>query len=119
MPRKPRGRSTDFNRLRFGKFLKAERKSKKLSQVELGAAADLSWQVISSLECGRATPTVDTLCNLAMALGIPPQILLEAGLTSAAKQHPVERGRAILDSLDPSRAEIAAGVLELLSRMRA
>ncbi len=59
--------------------LKAQRTRKKLSQEALAAKAGLSVSYISMLERGERTPPLDTLEQLAKALGVTPtQLLVKA-----------------------------------------
>ncbi len=58
--------------------LKTTRLARKLSQHALAAKAGLSVSYISMLEREQRSPPLDTLENLAGALGIRPAALLEA-----------------------------------------
>ncbi len=57
--------------------LKAVRLKKKLTQEQLAEKADLSVSMISMLERGQRHPPLDTLEQLAGALGVKPAALLE------------------------------------------
>ena len=57
--------------------LKATRLKKKLSQEALATKAGVSVSYISMLERGQRSPPLDTLEQLASALGVRPTALLE------------------------------------------
>src|SRR5712671_4006396 len=63
--------------------LKAERKARKLSQTDLERRSGLPRCRISSLENGRAIPTLETLERISDGLGIPLQQLFSDGKQSA------------------------------------
>lgn len=72
----------------FGGRLARLRAERRLSQLQLGLAAEVSARHISFLETGRATPSRDMVDRLARALGLPPAVrdslLLAAGLAPSA-----------------------------------
>ena len=53
------------------------RREKGLTQEEIEARSGISQQYLSSLERGRRNPTVITLHELALALGVSPVELIE------------------------------------------
>jgi len=57
---------------RIRKNIKAYRKNAQLTQFELAMRADFGVDFICSLEQGKRTPSVSTLCRLADALGVDP-----------------------------------------------
>jgi transcriptional regulator with XRE-family HTH domain len=59
----------DMRRL-VGSHVKRIRQEKGLTQEELAAISGFSQQYISGLEQGRRNPTIVTLYELAMALGV-------------------------------------------------
>ena len=61
---------------KFAANLRAARFRKKLSQQSLAEAAGLSTSFISMLEREQRSPPLDTLEQLAKALGVPPVSLL-------------------------------------------
>jgi len=63
--------------IRFGENLVRCRRRADLSQEELGVRASLHRTEIGLLENGRRVARVDTLIQLAGAMSIPPQELLE------------------------------------------
>ena len=58
-------------RSEFGQLLRQARRSRKMSQVELGAGR-YTGSYISHLESGRRTPTPDVIDFLARRLGVSP-----------------------------------------------
>lgn len=61
----------------IGKNIKAFRKQRKLTQVELAAKAKMSRSYLADVEGDRYNPSIDTLKTIADALGIIPSDLLE------------------------------------------
>lgn len=59
-----------------GRNVRRARIEKGLTQEELAARAGTSQFYISSLEAGRRNPTIETLDELAQALGVRPIDLL-------------------------------------------
>lgn len=65
----------------LGAVIKAQRQLAQLSQRELASMTDVSNAYLSQIERGMHEPSVRVLRSIAMALGIPPETLLErAGL---------------------------------------
>ena len=54
----------------FCKNIKYFRYKRGFSQEHLGELSDLSARYISAIECGRYSPTIDTIERLASALGV-------------------------------------------------
>ncbi|MCQ2398790.1 MAG: helix-turn-helix domain-containing protein [Sphaerochaetaceae bacterium] len=63
--------------LQVCKKLKTLREEKKLSQLELSMASDVSQNMIAYIENGKRTPTLATLLKLCSALNINPSVLFE------------------------------------------
>lgn len=59
----------------FGENLRLIRKSKKLSQPQLGHKADMSTNTINRIELGKTEASLTTIIRLAEALGIHPSEL--------------------------------------------
>ncbi|MFV9636777.1 helix-turn-helix domain-containing protein [Mycobacterium neumannii] len=93
----------------FGAMLKQWRGRRRLSQLDLAVAADVSPRHVSFIETGRSTPSRTMVLRLAEVLDVPRreqnQLLMAAGL---APVHP-ERS---LD--DPDMAAIRAGIDRVL-----
>lgn len=66
----------------LGRVLRAVREKKHLSQDELGHRAGYSRNYIGLLEQGKASPSVRTLFNIAVALGVRPSLLIRRAETS-------------------------------------
>lgn len=81
---------------RFGATLRDWRQLRRLSQLDLAIAADVSSRHVSFLETGRSTPSRAMVLRLADALDVPPRerdgLLVAAGLAprypSRALDHP-------------------------------
>ena len=54
----------------FGEHLRALRKTRALSQAELGALADLNDKYLGEIERGVGNPSLEVLMKLAQALGV-------------------------------------------------
>ena len=88
---------------RFGETLRIYRMAAELSQEELAARAELNLRAVDDLERGtRTTPRLETVRQLAAALGLSPQersaLLAARGATLA------ESGAAELAGVDPRPA---------------
>lgn len=57
--------------------LRAARRARKMTQIDLSEAANVSQQFISQVERGHVSVTVDTLSKFAKALRIPIDTLLQ------------------------------------------
>jgi transcriptional regulator with XRE-family HTH domain len=65
----------------FGQMLRAERKTRNLTQQELAFGADLSLTYVGEIERGERMISLDTLLRLATALNLTAaQILAKANL---------------------------------------
>lgn len=69
-----------MNYCNFGEILKNLRKSRNLTQKELGAKIGLSKAVVSKYENGLGYPTYDVLIRIAQYFGVTTDYLL--GVTS-------------------------------------
>ncbi|MBV6483877.1 MAG: hypothetical protein KFKLKKLM_00337 [Flavobacteriales bacterium] len=61
----------------FGKQLRKLRLEKKISQEELNFKAELSKNMVGLIERGEVNPTLSTLENLALGLGISLKELVD------------------------------------------
>src|SRR6185312_7313654 len=91
--RKPRAEEVA---LKFGENLRRSRRRADLSQEELGGRASLHRTEIGLLENGRRVARIDTLIQLAGAMSIPPEELLDGihwnpGSDPAAGQFSISR----------------------------
>ena len=57
--------------------LKAARKNQELTQDELAKLVGLNRNAVSFYECGRTSPTLDTIEDIMTALGITPKELFK------------------------------------------
>lgn len=69
--------------MKAGKYIKAERKAKGLTQKELAEKANISRSYLADLEQDRYNPSLDTLFEIATALGISVYRLMGLPDTSA------------------------------------
>jgi transcriptional regulator with XRE-family HTH domain len=60
----------------LGEAIRARRKKAGLTQEKLAENSDLSTVFISRVECGKESPTVDSLLKIATALKVPLRDLL-------------------------------------------
>ena len=60
-----------------GKMIKELREKKKITQVRLSIAAEVSQETISAYESGKAFPSVETLIKIADFLGTSTDYLLD------------------------------------------
>ncbi|MGI8965148.1 MAG: helix-turn-helix domain-containing protein [Limisphaerales bacterium] len=60
----------------LGEAIRVKRKMAKLSQEKLGEKADLSTVFISRVECGKESPSIDSLSKIAHALGVKVRYLV-------------------------------------------
>lgn len=81
----------------LGANIKKFRKARGYTQIELANRANISRSYLADVERDRYNPSVDTLTNLAKALGINPSILL--GLASDINVELTERLKMILMDL--------------------
>jgi transcriptional regulator with XRE-family HTH domain len=116
---KTRTEST-FDRVAFGAYLKATRRSQGLSQPELADRAGVAAQVISNLENGRSNPTVETIFQLAKGLALSPDDLFGAGVRGGAKSNRTELDRVIeiLSRFNARETREAISILEAVERLR-
>ncbi len=87
----------------FGHALKAARMSRRMSQLDLAVAADVSSRHVSFLETGRASPSRDMVLQIAEALLLPlgarNRLMQAAGFTDAYPASPLDSA-----ALEPFRA---------------
>lgn len=67
--------------------LKAIRKKKKLTQVELAEKAGISLPLVSMIECGKRSITVKTAKKLEPVLGVKWYKLIEGGENDGTCTH--------------------------------
>jgi transcriptional regulator with XRE-family HTH domain len=68
---------TEPPKIAFGRTLRRYRLALGMSQEALASLADLDRTYISSCERGLRNVSLETICRLAAALGIPPSSLLD------------------------------------------
>jgi transcriptional regulator with XRE-family HTH domain len=116
----------------FGSLLRDWRQRRRLTQLDLGLAADVSARHLSFLETGRSRPSRDMVLLLADELDVPlrgrNELMLAAGFAPAYSQHglddielaDVQRSlRRILDGHQPYPAVLVDGTWNLVAANRA
>jgi transcriptional regulator with XRE-family HTH domain len=63
-------------RRRLGKWLREERETAELTQDQLGRGSHLEQGIISNIEIGERRTDVLEFVDIAAALGVPPDVLL-------------------------------------------
>lgn len=61
----------------IGTHIKELRKKKKMTQIGLAAAAEISRSYLADVEAGRYNPSLETLSKLAQALGVEVSALFK------------------------------------------
>jgi transcriptional regulator with XRE-family HTH domain len=81
--------------LQIGRVVRQLRDSQGLTLAEAAGAANISAAMLSRIETGRVTPSLETLVSLSSALGVRPATLLQdLGADSDGAQH-VPSGRGL------------------------
>jgi transcriptional regulator with XRE-family HTH domain len=91
-------RSAEDVGMQIGRVVRQLRDSQGLTLAEAAAAADISPAMLSRIETGRVTPSLETLVSLSGALGVRPATLLQdLGEDSDGAQHvPAGRGLEVV-----------------------
>ena len=106
----------DIQRL-FGRRLKALRRSKQLTQEQLGQKAGLDYKHLGSLERGEKAPSLEGIEKLAKALKVEPyELLLPDRLSSDQVEQQVKLIMRDLDRMDMRSMRTFFG--DLLSALR-
>ena len=116
----------------FGSLLRDWRQRRRLTQLELGLAADVSARHLSFLETGRSRPSREMVLLLADELDVPlrgrNELMIAAGFAPAYSQHglddaelgEVQRSlRRVLDGHEPYPAVLVDGMWNLVAGNRA
>ena len=84
--------------LGIGRVVRQLREAQALTLAEAAASADISLAMLSRIETGGVTPSLETLVSLASALGVRPATLLQdLGQDSDGAQHvPAGRGLEVV-----------------------
>lgn len=97
--------------------LRSLRAARRMSQEALAEKAGRSIETVSNIERGTSSPTLETLDQLASALGVKTLDLLEEKSAGPAEKA-VMRIIAAARSLEPKELEIAANQIEALVRLK-
>lgn len=94
----------------FGALMKEWRRRRRISQLDLAIAAEVSPRHVSFIETGRSTPSRAMVLRLADVLDVPRreqnQLLLAAGLAPVYFERPLE---------DPDMAAVRVGIERVLN----
>lgn len=94
----------------FGDLMRQWRQRRRMSQLDLALAADVSSRHVSFIETGRSAPSRAMVLRLAGALGVPARdqnrLLIAAGLAPAYAERSLD---------DPDMAAVADGVDQVLA----
>ena len=115
----------------FGSLLRDWRQRRRLTQLDLGLAADVSARHLSFLETGRSRPSREMVLLLADELDVPlrgrNELMIAAGFAPAYSQHglddaelgEVQRSlRRVLDGHEPYPAVLVDGMWNLVAGNR-
>lgn len=93
----------------FGAMMRGWRQRRRLSQLDLALAADVSARHVSFIETGRSTPSRAMVLRLASVLEVPQRdqnrLLVAAGLAPVYTERPLDA---------PDMAAVRAGVQKVL-----
>ena len=116
----------------FGPMLREWRQRRRLTQLDLGLAADVSARHLSFLETGRARPSRDMVLHLSEELDVPlrgrNELMIAAGFAPAYSEHGLEDSeltevrrslQQILTGHEPHPAVLVDGSWNMLSANRA
>lgn len=111
----------------FGSLLRDWRQRRRLTQLDLGLAADVSPRHLSFLETGRSKPSRDMVLHLSEELDVPlrgrNELMIAAGYAPAYTQHALDDAemtdvraslQRILDAHSPYPAVLVDGMWNLL-----
>lgn len=96
---------------RFGKRLKAARKSARIKQGSLGKSLGVDAKHISRLECGKAKPSFDLICEASRILKVSPSVLFEFDVAEEDPSVMMEKIRHLLEDADIKQLQRAHRVL--------
>ena len=118
-------------RPRVGELLRTWRQRRRLSQLDLSIAAEVSTRHLSFVETGRSTPSRELVLHLAEHLDVPLRernaLLLAAGYAPTYQQTPLDAEEMtpvreavdkILAGHDPYPAVTAVALAHLIYRQR-
>lgn len=90
----------------IGTHIKGLRKEKKMTQIELAAAAEISRSYLADVEAGRYNPSLETLSKLAQALGVEVSALFKGNNSGLPDSDKVPDGS--LSEINESNDQAAA-----------
>lgn len=93
------------------------RAAKRMSQEALAEKSNRSIETVSNIERGTSSPTLDTLEQLAIALGVKTIDLLDYQNTGQDDET-LMRIISAMRSLGPKELEVAAIQIEALARLK-
>ena len=107
----------------FARALRQTRRARGLSQMRLAVKADIHISYLGRLERGESAPSIETVANVANALGVSPADLLrpEAGAPvslASLRQQVRENVEALLRDADAAALQALAVVTGALGKAR-
>lgn len=101
---------TQTHATRFGELMRDWRQRRRMSQLDLSLAADVSSRHVSFVETGRSVPSRAMVLRLADALDVPPReqnhLLVAAGLAPVFAERSLD---------DPDMSAVRDGVEQVLA----
>jgi transcriptional regulator with XRE-family HTH domain len=116
-PKKPHIRQAEVVR-RFAARLRERRLASGLTQADLAAAAGLTPTYVTRLEGAGAAPGIDTVAQLAAALGTTLHDLVPVDAPADLTAHLRDRGEALVRQLvAKADRDLLAALVPLLARL--
>jgi transcriptional regulator with XRE-family HTH domain len=111
----PEARLLNETRARFGAALREWRLRRQLTQEQLAERSDLSYKFIGEVERGQGNPTLDTMSQLANALGIALSVLVSTAERSRTTSADYRISKRDLQVVREAAASIEALVENITS----
>lgn len=105
--------------VKLGNRIRALRKIKGVSQLELAYGMDMSMNTISGIELGKISPKIDTLRKIAIKLDVDLTELFEFSQTQSKDKHVRKKIEEISRKLQPYNQdfiELVCVAIDLLSK---
>lgn len=98
----------------FGKNIQRLRKSKGLTQEELGERANVNYKFISEIERGLKNPSCMVIYKICRALGISPAEILMHNDCSDIDGNPIKKVKRLFSGREKKEVQKAIRILEVL-----
>ena len=105
----PSPSSPSFDAKKVGELIKTERENNGWTQAQLARQAGVAKQVVSNVERGLVTASINTLAAAAHAIGLTIQDIIDAGLGNRPQRELqlLATSGALLSKLSPASQELA------------